>query len=438
MNVGLITAVAVAGSSIAGHSEIRDYEVVDTRQANCFDTDGNRIYPEPGDALFGQDAQHAGVAPSYRDNGDGTVTDLVTGLMWQKTPSEDKLRWTRAVEFSEQAEFAGYDDWRLPTAKELFSISLFDTGWPYLDSTYFSTAGSTVTKDQQYWTSHLYPGTTHGGAVSAFGVNHATGHIKAYPAGDSPRAGKLVRLVRGKPYGVNDFHDNGNGTVTDRASGLMWAQQDSIETMDWPSALAYASASSLGGHSDWRLPSVKELQSIVDYSKAPNATDQASLGPAINSAYFGITPLAEGVTQTQPDYGYYWTSTSAFHSAASPDHVYAWYVAFGTAPNANGTDIHGAGAVRFDAKVVANKGEVAPAQEPPADRASGPESGRPDHAGRPPRPENGSPARRGGRNGGPPDRPGRHGGPERERPAQSGNPDEERVLNFVRLVRDAD
>jgi len=54
----------------------------------------------------------------------------------------------------------------------------------------------------------------------AFGVNHVTVHIKAYAASaGGPIGGYYVRAVRGSEYGVNDFQDNGDRTITDKATG---------------------------------------------------------------------------------------------------------------------------------------------------------------------------------------------------------------------------
>ena len=57
------------------------YTIVDTGQDQCFDDAQEIACPSGGDTYFGQDAQYSGNTPSYRDNGDGTVTDLNTGLM---------------------------------------------------------------------------------------------------------------------------------------------------------------------------------------------------------------------------------------------------------------------------------------------------------------------------------------------------------------------
>ncbi len=318
------------------------YNLVDTGQDRCYDSDGNVIAcPEPGERFHGQDAQYNGATPALTDNGDGTITDQVTGLMWQQTPPAFNGSWLGALDYCASLELAGHDDWRAPTLKELFSISDFSRGWPYLNTDYFDLADPVVSKDEQYWSSNNYlVGTTHGGQASAFGVNHGTGHIKAYPANTPPGPmGNKVRAVRGAVYGVNDFADNGDGIIIDRATGLMWMQADAGLALDWESALAYADSLSFGGYDDWRLPDVRELQSIVDYS---------GVFPAIDPM-FSCTGIvnAGGLA----DFGYYWTGTSAYFGQNAPQYYYAWYVAFGYAVDEAGNDIHGAGAVRFDTKV---------------------------------------------------------------------------------------
>jgi uncharacterized protein DUF1566 len=130
--------------------------------------------------------------------------------------------------------------------------------------------------------------------------------------------GNYARAVRGSVYGSNDFIDNSDGTVTDLATGLMWQKVDSGAGMDWQSDLTYAEDLELAGHGDWRLPNVRELQSILDYSRSPNAVDAADLGPVIDTDFSEVTPLAAGTTAYDPDYGYFWTSTSAYFNPQSP------------------------------------------------------------------------------------------------------------------------
>lgn len=315
------------------------YTVIDSGQISCHDTEKEISCPTEGEAFYGQDAQYSGVQFSFVDNGDNTVTDNNTGLMWQQIPSSAGYSWQEAADYCNNLELAGYDDWRMPSLKELFSISDFSQGWPYIDTDYFQLASGTVTKDEQFWSSNYYHvGTTHNGAASAFGVNHVTGHIKAYPAEAGGPFGNYIRAVRGTGYGNNSYLDNGDGTITDTATGLMWMQDDTGQAVNWEDALLAAASSNLAGYSDWRLPSVKELQGIVDYSGA---------FPAVDSLFTCTQIINEA---GNVDYGYYWTSTSALFQENSP-YYYAWYVAFGRAVDNEGNDTHGAGAVRFDTKV---------------------------------------------------------------------------------------
>jgi hypothetical protein len=314
------------------------YPVVDTGQIRCYDDAKEIIYPAQEEDFYGQDAQYRGLPFSFKENGDGTVNDLNTGLMWQQVPSSRGFSWKEAVEYCNELELGGYDDWRIPTLKELFALQNFSKGWPYIDTEYFSLATGHIGKDEQFWCAEYYKFGKTEGMDSAFGVNAVTGHIKAYPSGKGPMGGKHVRAVRGELYGINEYVDNKNGTITDKATGLMWMQADSGHGMEWKDALAYAENAEFAGYSDWRLPSVKELQSIVDYS---------GIFPAIDPL-FNCTSITNEANTL--DYPYYWTSTSAQFSSRNPGYYYAWYVAFGRAVDGSGRDSHGAGAVRFDTK----------------------------------------------------------------------------------------
>ena len=121
--VMMVVAVVLTSPAMASDDgdDPRSYPVIDTDQTWCFDDDSVIAC---GESHEGQDAQYAGLQPAYRDNGDGTVTDLNTGLMWIADPG-DKTLYADALETLEDYEFAGYDDWRLPTIKELYSLSLW-------------------------------------------------------------------------------------------------------------------------------------------------------------------------------------------------------------------------------------------------------------------------------------------------------------------------
>jgi hypothetical protein len=96
---------------------------------------------------------------------------------------------------------------------------------------------------------------------------------------------------------VGGYIDNGDGTVTDTATGLMWQQGTVSAKNSWQTAMDYAETLSLSGFSDWRLPDINELQSLVDYSR---------WNPAIDTSIFpGIV------------WPYYWTSTTYTYTSGT-------------------------------------------------------------------------------------------------------------------------
>jgi hypothetical protein len=350
--LALLLALACAWSSGAA-SGAMPYVVVDTGQSRCYDDSGRVIAPRRGQRFYGQDAQYRGPQPTYRDNGDGTVSDLNTGLMWQKVPGPE-VTWRQAVPGASTLRLGGEADWRLPTIKELYSLIEF-SGWtgfsvddskPYLDTRYLgfqygdTNAGERLI-DAQYWSATEYVGTTMNGNPTVFGVNFADGRIKGYPK-QFPWGrlnAQFARYVRGNPrYGVNDFADNRDSTVTDRAPGWVWQQSDSGKVYDWEHALAYAEGLTLAGHDDWRLPNAKELQSIVDYTRAPSVTGTAAIDPL-----FRVTDQESWM----------WTSTTHLDGPPQRRGDAAVYLCFGRAWGfmwGQWLDVHGAGAQRSDPK----------------------------------------------------------------------------------------
>jgi hypothetical protein len=344
MNIALILAATAL-----------TYPIVDTGQTQTYD-------PQPG-----QDAHYAGNQPAYKDNGDGTVSDLVTGLMWTQDPGE-KMTLADAERNAEKCRTGGYSDWRLPTIKELYSLIQLngidpdpmsrDTAGlePFIDDSAFNfqygreEQGERII-DSQFATSTKYVSTTMNGNKTMFGVNFADGRIKGYPSESQRGKGKYyVLYVRGNPeYGNNRFKDNGDGTITDEATGLTWMKSDSGNGMDWPTALKYAETLSLAGHDDWRLPNAKELQSIIDYTRSPDTTDSAAIDPI-----FDATAIKNEADKK--DYAHYWTSSTHISSRGTDTAV---YFAFGRSlgwmtDRRTGEkelmDVHGAGSQRSDPK----------------------------------------------------------------------------------------
>ncbi len=379
LGVLMLTAFALFGSGcavtpkVSASTNTNSFTIADTGQTKCYNNSAEISCPSAGQAFYGQDAQMQGSTPSYRDNGDGTITDLNTGLMWVKA-SGSKVTYTQAVAGASTSRVGGYSDWRVPTIQELYSLILFSgtdvspcmngstcsSAVPFIDTNYFefqygNTSAGERLIDAQYWSSTPYVSTTMGGAATQFGVNFADGRIKGYPRSTSLNGSTMTEFVRyvrgGSNYGVNQFVNNSDGTITDNATALMWTQSDSGAGMNWQSALAWVqskNAENYLGHNDWRLPNAKELQSIVDYTRSPDTTQSAAI-----NAMFNVTTITNEGGQT--DYPSYWTNTT--HAASNGGGDWAVYIAFGRAlgymQTPMGTqlmDVHGAGAQRSDPK----------------------------------------------------------------------------------------
>jgi hypothetical protein len=362
------------------------YKVVDAGQSKCFNTIGSITYPSIGQSFYGEDAAYTGNMSSYVLSSDTkTVYDNNTGLTWMSSPNmtntapvkTDRMSYTAAltwVSAVNTAKYGGYNDWRIPTIKELYSLYLAKgldpsnvtstTGLtPFLDDNYFKFAyGNTAIGerliDQQYLSTNIFIlNPSESGYTKDFGVNFSDGRIKGYDMIDA--LSKLtktfyVQLVRGNiAYGINDFVDNGDQTITDNATNLMWSKSDNGSGLNWTSALAWVqtkNSQNYLGHNDWRMPDIKELQSIIDYSHAPDYDNS----PAINTTFFSCSPMINEAGMS--DWGYYWSSsTHEGYSTTNNGGAEADYIAFGRALGWPSTqtkwvDVHGAGAQRCDPK----------------------------------------------------------------------------------------
>jgi hypothetical protein len=308
---------------------------------------------------FGEDSDYSINPPAYTDNGDGTTTDRVTGLMWQKVDAGEST-WDSAVARAASVTTGGYNDWRLPTPTELLSIMLYHGGGnPALNTTFFPSnpAGAA----EYWWTSDLY-GTD---AARVWCVNSGGG-LGPKPKAETIGAGGTLRYharyVRGaKPGNGHNYVNNLDGTITDTDTGLRWAQVPSVP-VNWQGALAYAENLTLASFTDWRLPNIKELQSLTDYTLATATTAAAALAP-LNRVLFP--------TATTPATAY-WSSTVLRGGGANAAVTSAWLMECGlnnTIPAANGPQRNAQGIISYEVmtssyRVFAVRGPVAAEAEP--------------------------------------------------------------------------
>lgn len=194
----------------------------------------------------------------------GIVSDRVTGLMWQAEPLTAGLPWMETKVGCEMLMLGGYDDWRLPNRIELVSLMSFEAG-SMTDSRAFPFQSP---PERSYWSASAYAGDPSMQVWLVSGFSMATGY--ATTAGGEHSA-RCVRSTRPEPpephYGFSE------GVVHDYWTGLSWQRQPPAYWQSLDEVSSYCEKLSLGGHDDWYLPSLKELLTIVDESRAFPAVD---------------------------------------------------------------------------------------------------------------------------------------------------------------------
>ncbi len=262
---------------------------------------GQTISYVPGD----DGSVQAGVewpSPRFTDDGDGTVRDNLTGLMWLKDGGCLKKKWKDALQAianlnANPATYncldysAGYSDWRLPNIKEL--ESLVDYGES--NSAHWLNASGFQNVKSNYWSSTSYQSTTAWIITMTNGIDKLssksmsyymlpvrtgstdmpyelpkTGQTASYASGDDGH------LQAGNEWPSPRFTDNGDGTIKDNLTGLIWLKDGGCLNKKWDDALkaivdlntnpgAYNCIEYSAGYSDWRLPNIKELESLISY-----------------------------------------------------------------------------------------------------------------------------------------------------------------------------
>jgi hypothetical protein len=303
--LGVFTLLTFA---LTSHCLAFEVIVPDTGQNYCYDweymmcdswhmegsiqvCDSPPYCPEENEDFYGQDGNYLISPPSLSDNGNGIITDNLTGLMWEKKSSANEglvYTYEEAVAYCENSTVGDYTDWRIPSRREFSTLLNYGRYSPSLDTNYFPDYTS---NNVYYWTAtdNINNANQNWALQISFGL---------FEVRDKTTKKAKIRCVRGVPEPVQTYTDNGNGTVTDNLTGLMWEQKtddggsrDKDNTYTWKDALAYCENLILGNYSDWRMPMPKEFERLVDLTK--------SSPPTIDIAYFPNTGS-----------GLYWTGTT--------------------------------------------------------------------------------------------------------------------------------
>lgn len=349
-----------------------------TGEEGSFDSLGAPCTAGLPDCPPGQDgAIQAGVRwPSsrFKKNGDGTFTDLLTGLMWLEDPNcFGEAQWieilARVGDFNSRTSSyvcknyaANYTDWRVPNVNELASLLFKQQPASSDEARYWTSTSYTPSSGSKWYVSTYEIGHGMGGGGIPVSVNPlyrvwpvrgtttgparvlATGQLQCYDI-----SGNVVDCTK-YPYNYSDaatrsgvqfmgtrLESTGTSwdTVTDTLTGLMWLQNTNCikakypgfdkkgtpgdGRVSWHQALTFVEGVNTGlypdcgaGFSDWRLPNITELRSLINYGNS---------GPALQSKYIFSAPAGTwGVSDV------FWSSTVAhvpwYDNPSSPRMVF--------------------------------------------------------------------------------------------------------------------
>jgi parallel beta-helix repeat protein len=297
--------------------------IPDTGLTKCYDNEKEIPCPNPGEDFYGQDANY-NINPQSFSKLDAQANELpysatewtmvrdnVTGLIWEvKTDDgsihdkDNKYTWydsnpetnggytgtngdgTDTEDFIKslnESNYGGFSDWRLPSLKELVTIVHNGEINPATNKSYFPKIRS-----EFYWSS----------TSRVLNTGYAWGVYFYY--GDARNRDKdssyYVRAVRGGQcrsfdHSVN-LVINTDETVTDTFTGLMWQKESTETRMTWQNAIEYCENMSLSDYNDWRLPTMHELRSIVNYLKYYPAMNQDFFSGILSSFYWSSTSNA--------------------------------------------------------------------------------------------------------------------------------------------------
>ncbi len=328
-------------------------------------------------------------SPRFTDNGDGTVTDNLTNLIWTQDAScHSTITWETALTTAREladgecdlSDSSSAGDWRVPNLRELESLLHYGVWSPAISDTDGDNRHSdndpfSDLKSEDYWSSTSNTGSPN----QAFTVSFEQGVIPVrsktsvyyvlfvrdsttssaeaplYRTGQSTcydvsgnsitcsDTGQDGDLQKGLVWPSPRFTDNGNGTVSDKVTGLLWMKNAGCWALNnWSGAISKANGLESGDcglsdgseAGDWRLPNRRELHSLIDYEYN---------SPALGDT-FGTEQWSAGnpFTNLQATSGY-WTSTTY-----TPATYNGWFVNInqGWVGNENKTGIAYGWAVR--------------------------------------------------------------------------------------------
>jgi len=229
---------------------------------------------------------------SYDTSAPDVVVDNVTHLVWQKQMSAAPLTWLDAQSYCQGLSLGGLDDWRLPSRIELVSLNDFsgyqagnlnNNAFPDHPTDYVWTCTHIAGNPLEAWIVDFTEGTT------IWGETLESHRVRCVSGARTPTP---------PPARYQTFAPD---EVLDVKTGLTWRASVSPTKMSWGDAFEYCQGMGQG----WRLPSLTELQTLIDQSQLTSAVDTTAFPDRPN--------------------GFFWTSS--WFGADNPNS--AWFVSIG-------------------------------------------------------------------------------------------------------------
>ncbi len=239
-----------------------------------------------------------------------TVQDTLTGLVWEQTVNGTSVTWNVSAPASSAQGYCsnltkgGYTDWRVPNVVELQSLVDYTLGNPGVP---INIGAFPSPLSGHFWASSIYVASQ----TNSWNIYFINSGVTGYVTTQTAITSNVVRCVRGTQYNISTrFTDENDATLTggstqvkDQVTRLIWQRSQAPSTYNWTSAQSYCNITLTLGSQSWRLPTVKELTTIVDYTV---------YNPSINGTAFPSTTVS-----------YFWSSTPVAGVAG-----YAWFVGF--------------------------------------------------------------------------------------------------------------
>jgi hypothetical protein len=244
--------------------------------------------------------------PQYYDTSvAGVVLDRVTGLMWERNVDAGMYSWSEAQGYCTNLVTGGFHDWRLPSRIEIWSIFDPSQAAPFIDpiafpatpADYFWTTSSSMGGNARWYFHFGRLGSNRSLVDKLYRVRcvRVAAPPASNPEGDTPPLRYMVQ----------------SGTVFDKKTKLTWQQAlqpadaGTFTTHTAAEATSYCSALDLNG-GGWRLPSVKELATIVDeqgnvlyidqtaFPNTPNVADKSRFWSSSQGPVSGLFAIDFG------------------------------------------------------------------------------------------------------------------------------------------------